>query len=337
MSLLPLDLTEVVYAELVKQRRENDHLMHASSHITGSLRHAQLDVAGAPKVQSELLSEITLMTGTMWHEWIHTILKKLGVPYMAEVNMNPWLPPGWGGTLDALIWNPEIKAFVLVDFKTTKGEGLRYIRRDGAKEEHVLQTSAYWHAARKMGVPLAKAVTVFYLPKNDTRNKDELIEPLLVDFEPLPARSLHATMKSRRSRVDEYMGSLPDSDAFFHELGLGAWVTAALEPVQPREQRVYFDKASGYWDLKLVPHWSAAYCPYPIELCDCSTQGTTKLGFYDIDGDYIPRKGFEDVEPIVAPPRLTRSPRSSEALESAQGPQGGPGSCRPGVGNKIGP
>ena len=158
-------------------------------------------MAGAPKVQSELLSEITLKTGTFWHEYIHDTLRRLGVPYMAEVNMTPWLPTGWAGTLDALFWNPELRAFVLTDFKTKKGEGMRWVREKGAAEEHRLQTSAYWHAAKKMGVPLAKVVGVFYLPKNDTRSKDELIEPLLVDFQPYPARTLHAQMKKRWGRI----------------------------------------------------------------------------------------------------------------------------------------
>ena len=298
-NLIPFDFSEVMHEELLRQRRPEDGLMHASSHIVGSLRHAQLDVAGAPKVQSELLSEITLMTGTMWHEWLHNSMRRLGIPYMAEVNMNPWLPPGWGGTLDALIWNPELKAFVLADFKTIKGEGLKWVIRDGAKEEHILQTSAYWHAAKRMGVPLAKAIAVLYIPKNDTRAKDELIEPVLMDFEPLPVRKLHANMKKRRDRVDEYIESVGGPGA--GDRSWVQWVTDALEPVQERQQRMYFDRTSGVYDVKLVPHWSAAYCPFPVELCDCSTQGTTKIGFYDLDGEYVARKGFEDVEPVVKP------------------------------------
>ena len=94
------------------------------------------------------------------------------------------------------------------------------------------------------------------------------------------------------------MGSLPEE-------GLGepeGWITDELEPVQQREQRVYFDRKTETYEVKLVPHWSAAYCPYPDSLCDCSTQSTTKIGFYDIDGEYIQRTGFEDIEPTVEPP-----------------------------------
>src|SRR4051812_41279757 len=149
-----------MYEELLRSRRPNDHLLHASSHLVGSLRHAQLDVAGAPKLPSAFTSEVTLMTGTLWHNWLNDALRRLGVPYMAEVNLTPWMPEGWGGTTDGLMWSPEHKGFVLVDFKTTKGEGMSYIAKGGAKEEHIWQTSLYWHAAKKMGIPLVKAVAI---------------------------------------------------------------------------------------------------------------------------------------------------------------------------------
>ncbi|MDE2101494.1 MAG: hypothetical protein KGL39_29885 [Patescibacteria group bacterium] len=238
--------------------------------------------------------------GSLVHEDIHRILRKIGVPYMAEVNMTPWLPRGWGGTADAFVWNPDLKAFVLTDFKTSKGESMKYIANGGAKIEHVKQTSAYWHAAKKMGLPLVKKIGVYYLPKNDTRGGG--VEPLLMEFEPVPVRDLAKDMKYRHGRVTEYVDSLP---YFLRDRIDGApvehWVTDALEPVQQREQKLYWDRYSDTWELKLVPHWSAAYCPYPHELCDCGSQGTTKIGFYDFDGTYYPRDGYEDIAPLVSP------------------------------------
>lgn len=300
MNLLPFDLTEVIHEELERQRRPNDFLLHASSHIDGPLRHTQLDVAGAPKVKSELLSEITLFTGTMWHEWLHDTLRRLGVPYMAEVNLTPWLPEGWAGTADAVVWNPDLKGFVLVDFKTQKGEGMRFIAMGGAKEAHKLQASAYWHALKKMGIPLVKQIGVFYLPKNDTRSKDDVVEPILADFEPYPARALHKVMEERRQRVTEYRDSLGPFEPAAVEPLLN-WVTPSLAPPSEREQRVYRDRVNGTYELKLVPHWATSYCPYPDELCDCSTQGTTKIGYFDTDGTYYARPGFEEIEPTVFP------------------------------------
>lgn len=309
MTVLPFDLTEILLAELRRNRRPNDGLLHASSHLTGSLRHAQLDVVGAPKVESELLSEVTLMTGTMWHDYIHRALVSSGVPYMAEVNLTPWLPIGWGGTLDALVLNPDITAFVIVDFKTIKGEGLRFIEKDGAKQEHIWQTSLYWHGVKKMlggTAKLAKTVAVYYLPKNDTRSKDDIIMPVLVDFEPLPLSEVMATARFRAEAVEAYKDSLCTTACDFangeQPATLEGYLTPELAPAQERVQRIFFDRKTDTWDVKLMPHWSAAYCPFPVELCDCSTQGQTKIGMYDTDGvTYIPRSGYEDIVPTVTP------------------------------------
>lgn len=307
MTVLPFDLTEILLAELRRGRRPNDGLLHASSHLTGSLRHAQLEVVGAPRVESELLSEVTLMTGTMWHEFIHRALVASGVPYMAEVNLTPWLPVGWGGTLDALVLNPELNAFVIVDFKTIKGEGLRFIERDGAKDEHIWQTSLYWHGVKKMlggTAKLAKTVAIYYLPKNDTRSKDDIIAPVLVDFEPLPLQEVMATARFRAERVEAYKQSLewPRVEDTGDGPSLNFWLTDELAPPQERVQRIFYDRSTETWDVKLMPHWSTAYCPFPEELCDCNTQGQTKIGMYDTDGStYIPRSGYEDIVPVVAP------------------------------------
>jgi hypothetical protein len=218
------------------------------------------------------------------------------------------MPKGWGGTADAVVWNPELKAFVLVDFKTQKGEGMRYILRDGPKEDHRRQTSLYWHALKKMGLPMAKTIGVFYLPKNDTRSKDEVIEPVLVDFDPIPASELHTEAKRRRVRADEYIKSLPPRlqsgppTESTREMLTPMYVTDALEPGPVREQKVYFDRATATYDLKLVAPWYASYCPYG-ELCSCGDiQGTTKIGQYDVDGvTYYARKGYEEIVPTVAP------------------------------------
>jgi hypothetical protein len=302
MSVLPFDLTDIILNELRRQRRPSDGLLHASSHLTGSLRHAQLDVVDAPKIESELLSEITLATGTMWHEFIHSTLRREGVPYMAEVNLTPWMPVGWGGTADGLFLNPDLDAFVLGDFKTIKGEGVRFIVKDGAKVEHRHQLSIYWYAAKKMlggTAKIAKTVAVYYLPKNDTRNKDDVVEPVLADFEPIPWDELEAVTRERNEAVRAYRASLPKPNP--RPLTAEEYLTDLLAPVQEREQVLYLDRKTGTADVLLKPHWSSAYCPYPVELCDCSEQGQTKIGMYDVDGTYLPRTGYEDITPTVAP------------------------------------
>lgn len=298
-NLLPFDLAAIVDEELERESRPNDFLLHASSHLEGSLRHTQLDLAGAPKVREPLVRRMPLWIGSLIHEDIHRILRKVGVPYLAEVNMTPWLPRGWGGTADAFFWHSETKQFVLTDFKTSKGESLKYIAKDGAKIEHIKQTSAYWQAAKKMGLPLAKKIGVMYWPKNDTAKKDEVVEPLLVDFEPIPASYLAKDMKERHGAVSEYLKSLPKPNP--RPLLPEEFLTDALAPGPEREQRLYFDRYTETWEVKLISPWYSAFCPYG-ELCTCGDIGfTTKIGTYDVTGDYYPRSGYESIKPTVKP------------------------------------
>ena len=281
--------------ELRKGRRDNDGLLHASSHFTGSLRHVQLEVAGAPQIERPFAQEMPLYLGTYIHELIHRA--KRGKPYMAEVDVSPWMPEGWGGTADSVEFDPGVDKFMLDDFKTTKGESLRYIEKDGAKEEHKAQGSLYWHALVDMGLDMTNNVRIWYLPKNDVSTQG--LEPIPVDFAPLPKRVLYAEAAYRKRRVDEYIETLG-------ELCVGdwlpGWITSELEPVQDRLQKLFYDRATETWDVKLVPHWSAAYCPFPDELCSCSAHGVEKVGMFDVDGvTYIARKGYEDVLPEVFP------------------------------------
>lgn len=254
-------------------------------------------MAGAPKLEETFVRGVPLWIGSLIHEDIHRMLRKAGVPYMAEVDVTPWLPAGWAGTLDALVWHPELEQFVLRDFKSTRGSALRYLASDGPKVAHVKQTSAYYHAVRKMGLPLAEKVEVYYLPKDG--NDD----PLTLDFDPIPADVLHTEMQHRLDRVNEYRESLAARDyPPSSESVPSAWVTDALEPVQAREQTIKYDPKTETWDVILKPNWSVAYCPFPNELCDCRTQGQTKLGMWDVDGTtWVPRSGYEDIEPTVRP------------------------------------
>lgn len=293
--MIPFDLTEIVSANLARDRREPDGLLHASSHLLGSERHAQLDVAGAPKITSAVVRDIRLYTGTMWHEWLGAQLQREGVPFMREVDVTPWLPRGWGGKLDYLIFNPEFKAFGLTDLKTIKGDGLRWILKDGPKEEHVYQTSLYWHGAKKMGIPLIKQIGVYYLPMSEARGESP--EPLLCTFDPLPWSKIEPIVESRYHRVSDYLASLegvPDGP-------LERWVTGKLAPVQERVLATWLNKRTGQYEAQLKPHWSTAYCEYPNELCDCRTQGITKVGEWLPNGNYFPRKGFENVAPPATP------------------------------------
>lgn len=311
------DLRNVLHAALRASSRPNDHLLHCSGHLRGSLRHAMLDVAGAPKIASEIVSDIRLMTGTLWHDFSHDAFVRAGMPFMQEIRLHGWLPEGWGGTADWLFWVPEARGFLLRDLKTMKGEGLRWIQRDGAKEPHIWQVSAYWHALYDMGFPLVDGGEVLYLPMNDTSDRNENVEPQLVEFPIIPRETVHAVMHERWALTQKYLASGPwpvsnlsvgkDSAPFesmSDEEYLSLFLTPELAPEQERVQGIVWNPKTdgGCFDVKFMPHWSAAYCEFPTALCGCSTQSTNKIGHYKLDGTYVPRKGeYESVIPMVAP------------------------------------
>lgn len=261
-----------------------------------------LRMAGAPEKQNDIVTDTILEIGTLMHRRVADVFLSLGLPFMQEVKLDRWLPEGWGGTADWIFYHPEYEAWVLGDLKTTTGEGIPFIAREGVKENHHHQLSAYWHALVHMGLPMVKGMAVLYLPKN--RAKNTKTEPLLVEAEPLNPEYLGQLMRERRDAVDTYLASVTP-DYFGRPT---QYLTEALAPPQDRVLKVVWNRDK--YDVKLVPHWSAQFCPYEDDLCDCDKQGETKVGEYTQDG-YKARKGYEQVNP----PELTDSQR--RRLESS--------------------
>lgn len=303
---LPFDLTEIIAAKLAEGRRDNDHLLHASSHLVGSLRHAQLATVGAPTIDSKFVSDVRMETGTMWHRAIQDALVKEGIPFMQEVNLTPWLPKGWGGTADLLFWVPnggkdDKGGFVLRDVKTTKGEAIKFRLTEGASEEHVWQISMYYHGCVRMGLPMIRECGIYYLPMNDDYRSQDEVRPVEVVFEPLEWAVIRQQAEFRNKRVEEYQASLDFDWRTTAPSDVKKYVTPKLEPVQDRTLKASFSKRDQKWELKMVPHWSAQFCPYPDSLCDCSTAGVTKVGEWGPAGNYMSRAGYENISPPPFP------------------------------------
>lgn len=266
------------------------------------MRHAQLTAAGAPTIESPIAAQMPLLIGTEIHKWLGAAFESEGIPVMREIKLAQWLPEGWSGTADFLFYDPSKEAWVLADLKTSKGESYKFIRDGGAKDEHLWQVSAYWHALVEMGLPMVNGFGVIYLPKNDTTDKNERVSVIVAECKPLPREQVWEQMEARWAATQAYLeeGELPAT----HQRPLAAYLNDKLAPVQDRVQKMWWSAKTATWDVKLIPHWSADYCPFPNELCDCSEQGTTKIGHYHVvDGEvvYHPRKGFEEYEPVEAP------------------------------------
>lgn len=238
--------------------------------------------------------------GTLTHTDFERIFR--GKPVMLEVNLRHHLPEGWTGTCDWIAWNSERKAFVLGDLKTTKAEGIPWIMRDGVKDSHQHQLSAYWYALRNMGLPLVKGYGVFYLPI--TQDVREPVQPTWQEATPLDEAYMMDLMRSRWMLAESYLKSLPTQAGT--RRGAEDFLTDELHPVQERTIKVYWNKAASKAgkketpgvEVKLVPDWSTSYCDYPNELCDCSLQKPTKLGTWMADNTgvrYTPSRGKADL------------------------------------------
>jgi hypothetical protein len=320
--VLPLDMRQVILDGLAADESwGQDGLLHASSHLAGSLRHAQLEVAGAPAADREFAEKVTLKTGTLWHEWVAAKLQQQGRAAMLEVKMGPWMPSGWTGTADWILWSTEYQAFVLGDFKTSKGELIRWIERDGAKTAHLWQLSAYWYALRDAGFPLVRGFGVFYMPKNTVSGA--VVEPVTIECDPIDEATLFGTMAERTEATKAYMESI---GLVFGErprvLAAGAYQSDLLAPVQERQLFLRWQTKEGRWDVRLEPDWSTSYCRFPDHLCDCKHQGTTKVGEWHLAGDgveYVARKGYEAIQPPTPSATEVRKRQAKLAAANTEG------------------
>jgi hypothetical protein len=146
---------------------------------------------------------------------------------------------------------------------------------------------------------MVKSIGVLYWPIT-AGGKSDNVSPTMVTFDPMPEDELIPVMKAKWKRTKEYLASLPKPNP--RPLFPEEYVTDKLAPESERTQVVYSNK-DGTYDVLLKPHWMTAYCPYEgTGLCECSDQGQTKIGVYDIDGTFYPRSGFEDVDITVSFP-----------------------------------
>lgn len=287
----------------------NDGLLHASTDLVGPLRHTMLRMAGAPERPETWGSLVTLRIGKELHDWFEEALRLSRKPVMTEVSITDGLPQGWTGTADILLWSAKYRGFILYDLKTQKGESLQYIERDGAKTEHIWQASAYWHALVQMGLPMVDRAGIIYLPKNEDYSAEEPIEPKLAIVKPIKRETLWQEMYRRQDMVDTYLRSLPAGEgliSYQRDPSNMFFLNDMLAPPEARVQRMFKNK--DIWEIKLVPHWTAQFCRYDDELCDCghnlSGNKTTKIGQFvktPAGWVYEARKGYELVEPEVKP------------------------------------
>lgn len=259
--MLDFDIDALLASKLAGDSRPPDGRLHPSGDLLGSLRHSQLRAAGAPTLDGDIVSGVRMMTGTLWHTYFEDIFR--GKPVMTEVKLDQWLPEGWSGTADWIIWNHELQGFVLGDLKTIKGEGIQWVGKEGIKAEHQWQVSSYWWALYNAGLPMADGYLVYYLPQNQVVQRGSFadVKPLTLQGDVIPEEVIFPVMASRWTKTKLYIESLYWGDPCpTDENWIGDaddYVNEYLAPVQDRVQKKLKNRTTGNHDVVLVPHWSA--------------------------------------------------------------------------------
>lgn len=283
-----------IEGEIVGNQREPDDKLHCSSDICGCIRQAQLRCAGISSdgidrdFAGSFASSAPMTTGTMWHELIASAVTNNFRYVHTEIVVDSGLPAGWTGTADALVTDTLNSPFTLVDFKTTKGEGIQYIEKDGAKKEHIMQISAYYHALADMGFSLAEEALVLYLPMNAVPRS--VVRPSLQWVSPVNETVLFSDMKGKTFDVSAYCRTYEETGLILND---------ALHGPMDMEQKMFWSSKLNAWEVKIVSPWQTQYCPYDPPLCACSDRGTEKIGEFH-KTVWKPRSGYS-IEPTVHP------------------------------------
>ncbi len=256
--------------------RKPDGLLHCSKHTWWPLRFTQLEFAGHKMAQPELLDQITMLTGTLHHQYMEEALKKHSDKRFelvaTEIDLTPHLPSGWTGTADWLFYDNQEDHCVLGDYKTIKPEGIQYLNGQ-PKLEHVLQLSAYYYALEAAGYTMAPNFFVFYLPKG--RLWSHKIEP--AQLASPPEEHIFDMMNQIRNKTLNYTN------------GIGA-----LHPMPSPVYKRTWNKVQNVFDVKQHPDWTEAYtCPFSEDICPRTP--IKKVGHWTLDRKWESKTGISSL------------------------------------------
>lgn len=233
----------------------NDNMLHFSTHLQHDRHTAIYTQHGYPEDTWDRpwMNTLPLFQGTAIHEELHRIMEDKYPLYDAEVPVmgSKKFKYVWTGTADAYILD-EDDVFWLIDYKTISGASFEYL--DGAKPEHVLQISAYYHFHEHPDYGKPDKCAILYLPTTpDYRRRWP--EPLLVEVTPLPKDDLKARMIQVEYAIDVYAA------------------TNDLPQPPKGEYKWKKNKKEDHWELWWYPHYSSLFCPWKgqeEDPCGCS-------------------------------------------------------------------
>lgn len=276
--------------------REPDYKLHPSTHLSIPLRRLELESIGYPKQKGKYDSSHRLLTGTLWHEWLEKLLTESGATVSLELNVTSWLPTGWAGRLDCLLWDKARGKHDLYDFKTT-GD-VTYVRRE-PKWEHVQQANLYMDAVASQIADCDKVYIVYIGMNTD----DVVVHECTLPRGQMAARAidLYDKVKAYRLRcgigtfIDKPLLPTVEPDLF----------DIYLSPGLGKQERWVWNKFRKGWGAYYGPAPECKFCPYPSEVCCASkSEEDQYLGiYYPHKSKFFPAKANIDYgEPFLEPP-----------------------------------
>lgn len=127
-----------------------------------------------------------MLAGDAGHEMLQSTLKYYGGLFAQEGEI---LTNHIKGHFDAVMKDGDTK--ILLEFKTIEKWGMKYIKEEGAKSEHIIQMLTYWVFLRKDYTNLDQA-TLFYVKREDFEGlpfnylwDDDVIQKVQAEWRPL--------------------------------------------------------------------------------------------------------------------------------------------------------
>lgn len=232
------------------EQREPDGLLHPSTHLDGNVRHAYLDVRKHPHLPMTLSNILRLKSGTWWHDFLDQALK--GTPTMRELDLGLWLPYGWAGTCDCLLYEPSTRRWRLKDYKTTDNMAKKL--EWGLPDTYRKQINAYWTAVNEMGLDVEYECDVVMIPIAGDTNHTHTFK---VDVEH-PWDTITEMMVIHGMATNGVNGEMPPiPDDLIH--------------LRRNRQGVSIHRQN---------HMSRLHCPFPSDVCGCKVDDVKwkKLG-----------------------------------------------------------
>lgn len=304
------NLPELLHELLEKEGGSWDKTsLHPSMDLQGCLRRTCLDYAKAEKRPDTFTDLTRKRIGRELHRWLQWVLEKNDYEVEKEVKVHEGLPDGWRGSADILLRARKAEETWLIDLKTVSSVSLYMADVTSGRvqlsnkssswpsEDYVWQLSAYYHALKKMGHEVDRAMLLFWPVDTyyDRQGRKHSMAPRQAEIDPIPEEEVWAKMDEVSKAVDQWKGTWEKTGSP-ENYDLPSY----MEPEQklipkPSAKRVE------YYEVHQKLDWRCRYCPFFQVSCQ-PPYSDEKVGEYRYEeGVWVFYPEYAGAEPLIRP------------------------------------